>query len=164
MPTTPPPHLRVMIDRGPEVEREEGTEDGCWGQRGGGVHDFGICKSPSSSPLSFDQLLPKNHKLGMIPREGELLGVSSIKIESKNYHEPAAFRVPFGHNPPSPSWVLPHQPPLRPPRNRQSAQRQGDVRAFLGDGRDTAPRSAVGLVEFMRKEEYGELATVFGRY
>lgn len=39
---------------------------------------------------------------------------------------------------------------------------------FLGDGRDTAPRSAAGycrdLLEFMKKEEYGELATVIGRY
>jgi 2,3-bisphosphoglycerate-independent phosphoglycerate mutase len=39
---------------------------------------------------------------------------------------------------------------------------------FLGDGRDTAPRSAVGyvkdLLEFMKKEEYGELATIIGRY
>ncbi|KAF9463319.1 cofactor-independent phosphoglycerate mutase [Collybia nuda] len=39
---------------------------------------------------------------------------------------------------------------------------------FLGDGRDTAPRSAAGycqnLLDFMKKEEYGELATVIGRY
>ncbi|KAG5221026.1 phosphoglycerate mutase [Salix suchowensis] len=39
---------------------------------------------------------------------------------------------------------------------------------FLGDGRDTAPRSAVGygqeLLDFMKKEEYGELATIIGRY
>lgn len=39
---------------------------------------------------------------------------------------------------------------------------------FFGDGRDTAPRSAAGyakeLLEFMKKEEYGELATVIGRY
>lgn len=39
---------------------------------------------------------------------------------------------------------------------------------FLGDGRDTAPRSAAGyakdLLAFMKKEEYGELATVIGRY
>ncbi|KAJ3809090.1 BPG-independent [Lentinula lateritia] len=39
---------------------------------------------------------------------------------------------------------------------------------FFGDGRDTAPRSATGyceqLLEFMQKEEYGELATIVGRY
>ena len=39
---------------------------------------------------------------------------------------------------------------------------------FLGDGRDTAPRSAIGyvkdLLEFIKKEEYGELATIIGRY
>ena len=39
---------------------------------------------------------------------------------------------------------------------------------FLGDGRDTAPRSATiylkNLFEFMKKEEYGELATIIGRY
>ncbi|KAF7981408.1 hypothetical protein HWV62_33919 [Athelia sp. TMB] len=39
---------------------------------------------------------------------------------------------------------------------------------FFGDGRDTAPRSAAGyakdLLEFIKKEEYGELATVVGRY
>ncbi|RDB24610.1 2,3-bisphosphoglycerate-independent phosphoglycerate mutase [Hypsizygus marmoreus] len=39
---------------------------------------------------------------------------------------------------------------------------------FLGDGRDTAPRSAAGycqdLLNFIKKEEYGELATVVGRY
>lgn len=39
---------------------------------------------------------------------------------------------------------------------------------FLGDGRDTAPRSAVSyckqLLEFTKKEGYGELATVIGRY
>lgn len=39
---------------------------------------------------------------------------------------------------------------------------------FLGDGRDTAPRSAAGyaqeLLDFMKKEEYGELATIIGRY
>ena len=39
---------------------------------------------------------------------------------------------------------------------------------FLGDGRDTAPRSATiylkNLLEFMKKEEYGELATIIGRY
>ena len=39
---------------------------------------------------------------------------------------------------------------------------------FLGDGRDTAPESAAGyakeLISFLKKEEYGELATVIGRY
>lgn len=39
---------------------------------------------------------------------------------------------------------------------------------FLGDGRDTAPRSAAGyaqeLLDFTKKEEYGELATIIGRY
>jgi 2,3-bisphosphoglycerate-independent phosphoglycerate mutase len=39
---------------------------------------------------------------------------------------------------------------------------------FFADGRDTAPRSASGycqeLLDFMKKEEYGELATVVGRY
>ncbi|KAJ7740847.1 BPG-independent, partial [Mycena metata] len=39
---------------------------------------------------------------------------------------------------------------------------------FFGDGRDTAPTSAAGycqeLLDFMKKEEYGELATVVGRY
>ncbi|KAK7036254.1 BPG-independent [Favolaschia claudopus] len=39
---------------------------------------------------------------------------------------------------------------------------------FFGDGRDTAPRSAAGyctdLLDFIKKEEYGELATVVGRY
>lgn len=39
---------------------------------------------------------------------------------------------------------------------------------FFGDGRDTAPRSAAGyakdLLAFIKKEEYGELATVVGRY
>ncbi|KAE9403782.1 hypothetical protein BT96DRAFT_936208 [Gymnopus androsaceus JB14] len=39
---------------------------------------------------------------------------------------------------------------------------------FFGDGRDTAPRSFNiyydQLLEFMKKEEYGELATVVGRY
>ncbi|EKM84442.1 hypothetical protein AGABI1DRAFT_110949 [Agaricus bisporus var. burnettii JB137-S8] len=39
---------------------------------------------------------------------------------------------------------------------------------FFGDGRDTAPRSAAGylkdLLEFMKKEDYGHLATIAGRY
>jgi 2,3-bisphosphoglycerate-independent phosphoglycerate mutase len=39
---------------------------------------------------------------------------------------------------------------------------------FFGDGRDTAPRSAAGycqdVLDFMKKEEYGALATVVGRY
>jgi len=39
---------------------------------------------------------------------------------------------------------------------------------FFGDGRDTAPRSAAGfakdLLAFIKKEDYGELATVVGRY
>ncbi|KDQ55721.1 hypothetical protein JAAARDRAFT_37145 [Jaapia argillacea MUCL 33604] len=39
---------------------------------------------------------------------------------------------------------------------------------FLGDGRDTAPRSSViyakQLQEFIKKEGYGEIATVIGRY
>ncbi|KAJ7055575.1 phosphoglycerate mutase [Mycena amicta] len=39
---------------------------------------------------------------------------------------------------------------------------------FIGDGRDTAPRSAAGycqeLLDFMEKEKYGTLATVVGRY
>ncbi|TFK67436.1 cofactor-independent phosphoglycerate mutase [Pluteus cervinus] len=39
---------------------------------------------------------------------------------------------------------------------------------FFGDGRDTAPRSAAGycqdLLDFLKKEEYGELATIVGRY
>lgn len=39
---------------------------------------------------------------------------------------------------------------------------------FFGDGRDTAPESAAGycqqLLDFLKKEEYGELATVIGRY
>ncbi|PAV19914.1 cofactor-independent phosphoglycerate mutase [Pyrrhoderma noxium] len=39
---------------------------------------------------------------------------------------------------------------------------------FFGDGRDTAPESAAGyakeLLDFMKKEEYGELATIVGRY
>ncbi|KAJ7615881.1 phosphoglycerate mutase [Roridomyces roridus] len=39
---------------------------------------------------------------------------------------------------------------------------------FIGDGRDTAPRSAAGycqdLLDFMAKEKYGTLATVVGRY
>ncbi|KAF8719160.1 hypothetical protein AX14_011381 [Amanita brunnescens Koide BX004] len=39
---------------------------------------------------------------------------------------------------------------------------------FLGDGRDTAPRSAdkycQQLLDFMKKEQVGELATVVGRY
>lgn len=39
---------------------------------------------------------------------------------------------------------------------------------FFGDGRDTAPQSAAGyaqeLVDFIKKEEYGEIATVVGRY
>lgn len=39
---------------------------------------------------------------------------------------------------------------------------------FIGDGRDTAPRSAAGyaqdLLDFIKKEGYGELATVVGRY
>ncbi|KIM64614.1 hypothetical protein SCLCIDRAFT_114790 [Scleroderma citrinum Foug A] len=39
---------------------------------------------------------------------------------------------------------------------------------FFGDGRDTAPRSAKGyadeLLEFLKSESYGELATVVGRY
>lgn len=39
---------------------------------------------------------------------------------------------------------------------------------FFADGRDTAPESAAGyakeLVDFIKKEEYGELATVVGRY
>ncbi|KAF8076920.1 phosphoglycerate mutase [Lyophyllum atratum] len=39
---------------------------------------------------------------------------------------------------------------------------------FFGDGRDTAPRSAAGycqqLLDFMKKEKVGELATVVGRY
>jgi 2,3-bisphosphoglycerate-independent phosphoglycerate mutase len=39
---------------------------------------------------------------------------------------------------------------------------------LFGDRRDTAPRSAAGycqdLLDFMKKEEYGELATVVGRY
>lgn len=39
---------------------------------------------------------------------------------------------------------------------------------FFGDGRDTAPRSAAGycqdLLDFIKKEEVGELATIIGRY
>lgn len=39
---------------------------------------------------------------------------------------------------------------------------------FLGDGRDTAPRSATKyvqeLIDFTKKIEYGEIATVIGRY
>ncbi|KAL9716762.1 hypothetical protein Ac2012v2_001213 [Leucoagaricus gongylophorus] len=39
---------------------------------------------------------------------------------------------------------------------------------FFGDGRDTAPTSATKylqqLLEFMKKESYGELATIVGRY
>jgi len=39
---------------------------------------------------------------------------------------------------------------------------------FLGDGRDTAPRSsnkyAQQLLDFIHKIEYGEIATVIGRY
>ena len=39
---------------------------------------------------------------------------------------------------------------------------------FLGDGRDTAPRSATKyvqeLIDFTKKIEYGEIATVVGRY
>lgn len=39
---------------------------------------------------------------------------------------------------------------------------------FFGDGRDTAPTSSAKyceeLLEFMKKEEYGELATIVGRY
>ena len=39
---------------------------------------------------------------------------------------------------------------------------------FFGDGRDTAPRSAKRyaeeLLEFLKSESYGELATVVGRY
>lgn len=39
---------------------------------------------------------------------------------------------------------------------------------FFGDGRDTAPKSAAGyckdLLEFLKKENYGELATIVGRY
>lgn len=39
---------------------------------------------------------------------------------------------------------------------------------FFGDGRDTAPRSAnkyaKELLDFMEKENYGELSTVVGRY
>ncbi|KAG7440103.1 cofactor-independent phosphoglycerate mutase [Guyanagaster necrorhizus] len=39
---------------------------------------------------------------------------------------------------------------------------------FFGDGRDTAPRSAAEycqqLLDFMKKEDYGELATIVGRY
>ncbi|KAF8636779.1 hypothetical protein AX16_010980 [Volvariella volvacea WC 439] len=39
---------------------------------------------------------------------------------------------------------------------------------FFGDGRDTAPRSSAKyceeLLDFLKKEEYGELATIVGRY
>lgn len=39
---------------------------------------------------------------------------------------------------------------------------------FVGDGRDTAPRSSAGylkdLLAFMEKEKYGEIGTVVGRY
>ena len=39
---------------------------------------------------------------------------------------------------------------------------------FFGDGRDTAPRSGAGyakdLLAFIEKENYGEIATVIGRY
>ena len=39
---------------------------------------------------------------------------------------------------------------------------------FLGDGRDTAPKSGAGyakqLKEFIEKENYGEISTVVGRY
>lgn len=39
---------------------------------------------------------------------------------------------------------------------------------FFGDGRDTAPRSAAGyaqeLIDFMKKENYGEISTIVGRY
>jgi len=39
---------------------------------------------------------------------------------------------------------------------------------FFGDGRDTAPTSAKGyaqdLLDFLKKEDYGKLATVVGRY
>ncbi|KAJ7194006.1 BPG-independent [Mycena pura] len=53
----------------------------------------------------------------------------------------------------------------------ETAKEQGVPHAyvqFIGDGRDTAPRSAAGycqdLLDFMKKEEYGTLATVVGRY
>ena len=39
---------------------------------------------------------------------------------------------------------------------------------FFGDGRDTAPRSAAGyakdLQKFLKEGEYGQIATVVGRY
>uniref|UniRef100_A0A9J2PGV5 2,3-bisphosphoglycerate-independent phosphoglycerate mutase n=1 Tax=Ascaris lumbricoides TaxID=6252 RepID=A0A9J2PGV5_ASCLU len=39
---------------------------------------------------------------------------------------------------------------------------------FLGDGRDTSPTSGVGflqqLIDFVKKEEYGEISTIVGRY
>ncbi|KAJ7358395.1 cofactor-independent phosphoglycerate mutase [Mycena albidolilacea] len=53
----------------------------------------------------------------------------------------------------------------------EAAKEQGVPHAyihFIGDGRDTAPRSAAGyaqdLLDFIKKEEYGTLATVVGRY
>ncbi|KAJ7036768.1 phosphoglycerate mutase [Mycena alexandri] len=53
----------------------------------------------------------------------------------------------------------------------EAAKEQGVPHTFVhffGDGRDTAPTSAAGycqeLLDFMKKEEYGELATVVGRY
>ncbi|KAJ3775333.1 BPG-independent [Lentinula raphanica] len=53
----------------------------------------------------------------------------------------------------------------------ETAKEQGVPHTYVhyfGDGRDTAPRSAAGyceqLLEFMKKEEYGELATIVGRY
>ncbi|KAF8183209.1 BPG-independent [Mycena galopus ATCC 62051] len=53
----------------------------------------------------------------------------------------------------------------------ETAKEQGVPKTyvhFFGDGRDTAPKSAAGyvqdLVDFIKKEEYGELATVIGRY
>ncbi|MFH4982816.1 hypothetical protein AB6A40_009525 [Gnathostoma spinigerum] len=39
---------------------------------------------------------------------------------------------------------------------------------FFGDGRDTSPTSGVGylqqLIDYVRKEEYGEISTIVGRY
>lgn len=53
----------------------------------------------------------------------------------------------------------------------ETAKEQGVPHTFIhffGDGRDTAPRSAKGyaeeLLDFLKSESYGKLATVVGRY
>ncbi|KAJ6562338.1 BPG-independent [Mycena capillaripes] len=58
--------------------------------------------------------------------------------------------------------------PLHAPRDRKEQRVPETYIHFFGNGRDTAPCSAASycqdLLDFMNKEEYGELGMVVGRY